>query len=73
MDYLQKKQLDPVRIIAVNPQHSNGCVPLKDQLFLAKTKTGIYRKEQQIAMKELLKLMYLNEGRNYLLILFKIY
>ena len=33
-------------------------------MFLAKTKTGIYGKEQQIAMKELLKLIYLNEGGN---------
>ena len=60
----KKGQTDPVRITAVNPRHSDGCVPSKDQLVLAKTKAGIYGKEQQIAMKELLKLMDLNKGKN---------
>ena len=64
VDYLKKGQTDPVRITAVNPQHSDGCVPSKDQLVLAKTKAGIYGKEQQIPMKELLKLMNLNKGKN---------
>ena len=61
-----------MRITAVNLRHSNDCVPSKDQLVLAKTKAGIYGKEQQIPMKELLKLMDLNKGGNYLVILYKI-
>ena len=64
VDYFKKEQSYPVRITAVNPQHSDGCVPSKDQLVVAKTKAGIYGKEQQSAMKELLKLMDLNQGKN---------
>ena len=52
-----------MKVIIVNAVHSNGCIPTKDQLVLAKTKAGIYGKEQQIALKELLKLMDLNEGK----------
>ena len=37
-------------------------MPSTDQLVLAKTKSGIYRKEQQNAMKKLLKLTDLNQG-----------
>ena len=63
LNYLKKSQSDPVRITSINALHSNGCIPSKDQLVLAKTKAGIYGKEQLVAMKELLKLMDLNEGK----------
>ena len=73
LDYLHKSQSDPVRITSINALHSNGCIPSKDQLVLAKTKAGIYGKEQQVAMVEHLKLMDLNEGKKYQVIQFRIF
>ena len=66
IDYLRQSYSDSVRITLINALHSNGFIPSKDQLVLAKTKAGIYGKEQQVSMKELLKLMDLNEGGKYL-------
>ena len=58
--YINKGKKDKIKVIQINPHHTNTCQPRKDQLVIVCTAAGSYTKFSSTVLKDLIKLIDLN-------------